>query len=283
MEFWLNKDGEKDGPILDFELRSRIRAGEVKKEQKIWYSDLDEWTPIGEVEIFANEFAPEVVTEENVEEYLGKLEREEPKAVTPPPVPVELHLWRRFGGRWFDYLVYLMTFFLLVLGLDLDLLALWENPYFAFVFILPWLFLETVALHYWGTTPGKWLVGLQVRGPDGNRLTPGSSFLRTMRVMILGMGFGQIFLREICHLVALWFAVKKRIVMWDTAAGIRLVRTPESAVKWIVFGLGLFLALLINAGSMFTLSYENMSSEEREKFHQDLDRAMAPLQEVQSR
>ncbi|GHC67702.1 RDD family protein [Roseibacillus persicicus] len=283
MEFWLSKEGEKDGPILDFELRSRIRAGEVEKDQKVWYSDLDEWTPIGEVELFANEFTPQVVTDENVGEYLEKLEQEDHQTVTPPPVPAELHLWRRFGGRWFDYLVYLMIFFLLVLGLDLDLLALWENPYFAFVFILPWLFLETVALHYWGTTPGKWLVGLKVRGPEGNKLSPGASFLRTMRVMILGMGFGQVFLREVCHLVALWFAVKKRIVMWDTAAGIRLVRTHDSTPRWTAFGLGLLLALLVNAGSMFTLSYENMSPQEREEFHRDLDQALAPLQEMQSR
>ena len=29
MEFWLIIEGEKEGPILDFELRSRIRAGDV--------------------------------------------------------------------------------------------------------------------------------------------------------------------------------------------------------------------------------------------------------------
>lgn len=283
MEFWLINDGEKEGPILDFELRSRIRAGDVSEDQKVWYTELDGWTPIGEVELFANEFTPQIVTEENVESYLEKLEASEPHPVTPPPVPVELHLWRRFAGRWFDYLSYMLVFFLLVLTLDLDFLALGSNPYFAFVLILPWLFLETVALHYWGTTPGKWLVGLKVRGPNGEKLTPGLSFLRTMRVMILGMGFGQIFLREICHLVALWFAVKKKVVMWDTPAGIRLIRSPDSAAKWVTFGLSLLCVLLFNLSALFVISYENMSPDERDKFHQDLNKAMAPLQQPRTR
>ena len=38
MEFWLIIEGEKEGPILDFELRSRIRNGEVSAEQKVWHS-----------------------------------------------------------------------------------------------------------------------------------------------------------------------------------------------------------------------------------------------------
>ena len=78
MEFWVVKEGEKEGPMLDFDLRSRIRSGEVKAEQKVWYSDLQEWTPIGEVELFASEFEVTTVTEENVEGYLSKLDEEEP-------------------------------------------------------------------------------------------------------------------------------------------------------------------------------------------------------------
>ena len=80
----------------------------------IWYSDLEEWTPIGEVELFASEFSVTTVTEENVEGYLAQLDEEEAAVPKPPPIPTELHIWRRFGARWFDYMAYMSVFLILV-------------------------------------------------------------------------------------------------------------------------------------------------------------------------
>lgn len=276
MEFWLIKDGEKEGPILDFELRSRIRSGEVMTEQKVWYADLDGWKPIGEVELFANEFKNEVVDEENVSSYLEGLESEEAPLKTPPPIPVEIHLWRRFGARYFDYLGYMMVFFLTVVVFDLELQAMGENPWFPFVLVLPLLFIETTLLTYWGTTPGKWLTGLTVRGPDERKLTGGAAFLRTMRVMILGMGFGQPILREICNLIALWFAVKKKVVIWDTSVGIRLRRLPDTTSKWVAFGLGLCAFLLVIYTALYQIGLSEMTPQELEDLEVKIEQLLQP-------
>ena len=278
MEFWIVSKGEKEGPMLDFDLRSRIRSGEVKAEQKVWYSDLEEWTPIGEVELFANEFEVTTVTEENVEGYLAKLDKEEAVTPTPPPVPTELHLWRRFGARWFDYMAYMAVFFVLVLVFSLDFIGMRQSMLFPFVFVLPWIFLEAVSLHFWGTTPGKWLAGLQVRGPTREKLTAGASMLRTMRVMILGMGFGQPILREICQGLAFWFATKKKVVLWDTPVGSRLERLPDTPLKWVGFGVGMVVFLTIIMVAFYQIELSQMSPEELQERNERIQQILAPQQ-----
>lgn len=274
MEFWIVSDGEKEGPFLDFDLRTRIREGEVQRDQKVWHADLDGWTPIGELELFANEFKDEVkvVTGENVEDYLADLDEEEATTPSPPPVPAELHIARRFGARWFDYLAYMALFFVWVALAGVDLKGLQQRPLFPLILVLPWIFLEAAALHFWGTTPGKWLTGLQVRGPEGNKLAPGAAFLRTVRVMILGMGFTQIILREICQAVALWFAVKKKVVLWDTSVGNRLETAAESPRKWVAFGVGMLLSLILLTSSAYHVGLSQMTDEERAEYEEMQDK-----------
>ena len=255
--------------MLDFDLRSRIRSGEVQSHHKLWFTELEEWTPIGEVALFANEFEVEGVKidGENVEGYLAELEEElesrESTPPTPPPLPPDLHLWRRFGGRWFDYLGYMAVFFVWIAWTGADLKALHQRALFPVVLILPWMFLEAASLHYWGTTPGKWLVGLRVRDASSRKLSPGMALFRTMRVMILGMGFGQVFLREFCHLVALWFAVKRKVVLWDASMGIRLERAPESPQKWIAFGVGILMFISVSMAAGLKIAEVNPSPEEK--------------------
>ena len=276
MEFWVVREGEKEGPMLDFDLRSRIRSGEVTATQKVWYSDLEEWTPIGEVELFASEFAVTTVTEDNVEGYLSQLEEEEPAMPKPPPVPTELHIWRRFGARWFDYMAYMAAFFTLVSVLSLDLIGLQQKVLFPFVFVLPWIFLEAASLHFWGTTPGKWLAGLKVRGPNQQKLTAGASMLRTMRVMILGMGFAQPILREICQALAFWFATKKKVVLWDTPVGIRLERLQDTPQKWVAFGVGMAVFLAIMMAAAYQIGLSQMSPEELKEMEEKIERILTP-------
>lgn len=262
--------------MLDFDLRSRIREGEVTAEQKIWYSDLEEWTPIGEVELFVNEFVVTTVTEENVEGYLSKLDEEERAMAKPPPIPTELHIWRRFGARWFDYLAYMAVFFTLVSVMNLDLIGLQQKALFPFVLVLPWIFLEAASLHFWGTTPGKWLSGLKVRGPDQQRLSAGASMLRTMRVMILGMGFAQPILREICQALAFWFATKKKVVLWDTPVGTRLERIKDVPQKWVAFGVGMAIFLMIIMAAAYQIGLSQMSPEDLKEMEEKIERILMP-------
>lgn len=289
MEIWLIEDGKKTGPYIDFEVRSRIHAGEVDEECKVWYLDLDAWTPLGECDLFANEFKKEIeiekVTAENVEAYTAKLEKELGKQLTPlegsttspdsedsetapPALPAKLHLWRRFAGRWFDFFLYSLLLTAVIVWSGANILELRTNSLFAFISILPWFFLESLSTSVWGTTPGKWLVGLQVRSAKGAKLTAGQAILRTMRVIILGMGFGQGILVVICHGIAAWLGFKRNIVLWDTPVGTQVQLSDPKPGKWIAFGGGFLLIILLTGSLMIPyfseMDIDHLSPEEKE-------------------
>ena len=49
MQYWLIEDGEKKGPLEDYEVRDMIRKGKVTGESKIWHEGADGWVSASEV------------------------------------------------------------------------------------------------------------------------------------------------------------------------------------------------------------------------------------------
>ena len=118
--------------------------------------------------------------------------------------------WRRYLARILDLSIYNLLW-LLVLGPLLredplsrtflqDLLDTWVS-------YLIMLFIEPLFLHFWGTTPGKWLLGLKVDDGCGGKLTYLAGLKRTWGVVLRGMGLGI----PIYSLVRLW--ISRRIVI----------------------------------------------------------------------
>lgn len=48
--------------------------------------------------------------------------------------------------------------------------------------------LEAMMLYLWGTTPGKWLMGMRLEDPNGGKLSFSSAFIRTWHVTFAGLG-----------------------------------------------------------------------------------------------
>lgn len=94
-------------------------------------------------------------------------------------------IWRRIFARILDLLLYtcLISFLLCMVFHPLaegTMHVLMVSLLFSW---LPMLWLEPIFLHYFGTTPCKWLLGLQVRNIDGNRLTIDEAKNRTKQVL----------------------------------------------------------------------------------------------------
>ena len=101
--------------------------------------------------------------------------------------------WRRFFARHFDLLLYsilwiLLGFVLLGQGPSSDAGAAW-NAMTGFVALIFMLLLEPLFLSTWGTTPGKWLLGLHVRNNTGSKLTYSEGLYRTVQALWYGAGF----------------------------------------------------------------------------------------------
>lgn len=130
----------------------------------------------------------------DAQRYLDDLER---GPVKPLPVPVEDAIpkvrspWRRFFARSFDFAVYdlLWTIFLiLVCNVNLSGRSVWGNILDTCVVLLLTFLLEPALLALFGTTPGKWLLGLGVTADGERRLTYVEGLSRIWTVLWCGLG-----------------------------------------------------------------------------------------------
>ena len=157
--------------------------------------------------------------------------------------------WRRFFARNVDAGLY---------GLLWAMLSQWVfriNPenFIQFMAVLAWstacvyagwlltFVFEPVMLHYWGTTPGKWIFGLSVRDEDGNKLSIRTAYARLWGVFVYGN----------CYALPLfdWYfnykcyrACKEEELSWDLENGCSIV-VREREVRW--YRVALYLLVLV--------------------------------------
>ncbi|NIP97030.1 MAG: DUF4339 domain-containing protein, partial [Akkermansiaceae bacterium] len=136
MQIWIVEDGERKGPFETYEVRERIEGGQLSGEELSWHKDQDEWVPLKQLDVFRSEF------EESVE-----------VAVAPRSLPSRPRPFLRFWARWFDIFLYLLLVYSLLLVTGQDLAQAVSSPRFRYLYFLPFLILEAVAVHLYKTTP----------------------------------------------------------------------------------------------------------------------------------
>ena len=129
--------------------------------------------------------------------WLESLTAAEPAAIVTVPSTDTYHKvtapWLRLFARLLDDYFYTTLWFifgLLVIHKSpaTDTGAGWSAVAGVLSIILM-VFVEPLFLSTWGTTPGKWLLGLSVRNNTGQKLSYGEGFYRTVQAMWYGFGF----------------------------------------------------------------------------------------------
>lgn len=216
MEIWLIVNGKRSGPYPDYEIRGRIEHGEIEAEEKVWHEGLEEWTPVGELELFRKSFGdrkPDAAPPALPAEYLEKLEKETGQ---PKPNP---QLARRFWARWMDLMGYSSLWWLGMYFSGRDIASTMGNPWLLLTMYLPWFVIEAWLIQRFGRTPGKCLMGLRVVNEDGSALELKPAIWRSLRVMVTGIGFGWGLLSVLCQALS-WFTTKRiGKPIWDHIGG----------------------------------------------------------------
>lgn len=221
MDVWIIENGEKAGPFHDFDIRRRIEDGELPGATPAWHDGLAAWTTLKDMPVFAREFDQRPAT----------LEEPEPSApppprTSPPPLPQRPVLIRRFWARWLDLYVFAAFWWLGMWAGGRDIHAALVSPWFFLLHYVPWFVIESVLLHRFGFTPGKWLLGLRVVNDDGSLLTLAQAVRRSIRVFFLGLGLGFPGLTLVCQLMAYYTGTRFGRTLWDNVAGHRVISTP---------------------------------------------------------
>ena len=240
MDIWIIQNGEKIGPIHDFEIRKRIETGELSAATPAWHDGLPGWKPLVEISLFAREY--DRLSEGRPLPAVAAADPEA-SAPTPPPLPATPFLPRRFWARWFDLYLFAGVWWLAMWASGRDIEATLNNPWGILLQYVPWFALEAFLLHRFATTPGKWLLGLTVVNDDGSRLDLADATRRSARVLFIGLGFGWSVLSLVCQLMA--FITTRRLgrPLWDQAGGHRVLVAPLQPLRIVAFVLLLFAGL----------------------------------------
>jgi uncharacterized RDD family membrane protein YckC len=243
MDIWIIRDGEKIGPIHDFEVRQKIEAGELPSNTPAWHEGLGAWRPLGEIDLFSREFESPITAVPVAE---PDLPRESPK---PPPLPPQTFYVRRFWARWLDLYLYSGLWWLGMWAVGQDIEATIRNPWVLFVRYVPWFVIEILLLQHLGTTPGKWLLGIRVTNKDGSRMNLTESMHRALRVMFAGVGFGWELLSVFCQALSVFTAKNLGNTLWDHAGGHQVVVTPLKPLRVVslicLFAFAFVLQILV--------------------------------------
>ena len=149
------------------------------------------------------------------------------------------HPWRRLFARTVDICTAcLVLFMLLIFAFSATMpeqaagfAKAIENPIIASVVLyLIWLPAEALLLSLFGTTPAKWLFGIQVAHPGGNLLSFAAALNRSFLVFVQGVGFGIPFVALFTQLFAYRRLTKTSTTLWDTSTTAVVLHK-----KWGVF------------------------------------------------
>lgn len=114
----------------------------------------------------------------------------------------EPHPWRRYFARGIDLaLVGLPVSFVqyVLLHRNYTTVSRWEDIICALIGWGLLLLLEPLLLARFGTTAGKWCMGITVTRPDGGRLSYGEALERTAAVWLYGAGLGISIVELVCN------------------------------------------------------------------------------------
>ena len=223
MDIWIIRDGEKIGPIHDFEVRRKIEDGELPAATPAWHEGLAAWKPLVEIDLFTREFELAAAPPEPFPPVPEN--PPDPQHPAPPPPPRTFY-HRRFWARWFDLSLYSGVWWLGMWAAGQDIGAALANLWVMLLQFVPWFVLETLLIHHLATTPGKWLLGLRVANNDGSRLDLAAATRRSLRVMFTGIGFGWGPLALFCQALSLFTAKRLGTTLWDHAGGHRVTAGP---------------------------------------------------------
>lgn len=249
MEIWLIKDGEKIGPFPEYEIRGRIQKGELKADDPLWHDGLAAWTKAVEIELFRKEFdevfppqEPPPLPAEYLERAKTAKAGESGSAQRAPEVKPRAYVARRFWARWMDLMAYSAIWWLGMYYSGRDIAAIILNPWMLLSLYLPWFLVEAWLIHSFGTTPGKWLLGLKVRNEDDSLLSLKSAIWRSVRVLVSGIGFGWQLLSPLCQGMS-WFTTRRiGKPIWDYLGGHKVVAASLNPFK-----IGILIIVFVTA------------------------------------
>lgn len=251
--YWI-AGNKKCGPATVPDVISLVQMGELTPDTKGWHAGCEQWMPLRELPALVD-FMQEKPAETPAEDLppvpgLEAGAEERPAGVPANAVRVYLPTpASRMVARFADMALYMALIFgvIYVRGIPFDSALLPSSPLVWLGFIA----LETVFVHYLGTTPGKALLGIQIRCVGEGQMGFGRSLSRACLAFIGGMGMMVSFLPLFMMGYSWWQLRSRGITMWDARSStLPLMFKPASALRQFLAVVVIFLCFNLTSFCM---------------------------------
>lgn len=241
--YWI-ADKKKCGPATVPDVISLVQMGELSPDTKGWHAGCEQWMPLRELPALADFLQekpePEPVPAEDLPAVPSAGTEEEPRPAGVPENAVRVYLpspAARMLARFVDMALYMALVFgvIYVRQIPFAPSLLPSSPLVWIGFVL----LEAGLLSYLGTTPGKALLGIQVRCVGEGEMSIGRTLSRSCLVFIGGVGM-MVSLLPLFMMGYSWWTLRSRgITMWDARCStLPLMMKPMSPLR-------MFLAVVV--------------------------------------
>ncbi|MCX6722861.1 MAG: RDD family protein [Candidatus Staskawiczbacteria bacterium] len=130
------------------------------------------------------------------------------------------HPWLRYWARSLD--VFIGGFGLgIILAFTYPSIADVPSMVLSMIVLFVWVFIEAALLSSWGTTPGKWLLRIKIKGPK-DKIDFSSALNRSFNVWYKGFGFGIPIVYLFTLISSYKHLTKEGITPWDQDGGFTL-------------------------------------------------------------
>ena len=229
--YWI-ADKKKCGPATVPDVLSLVQMGELTPETRGWHAGCGQWMPLRELPALAD-FLQEKQEEEALPEVPGETGTPSPGV---PEGAVRVYLPSpavRLLARLVDMALYLALVYgvIFVRQIPFEAMLLPSSPLLWIAFVA----LEAGLVSSLGTTPGKALLGIQVRRVNSGPMTLGCALSRASMVFICGMGM-MVSLLPLFMMGYSWWILRSRgISLWDArCATLPLMLKPASVARQIL-------------------------------------------------
>lgn len=210
-KIWHYDSGNRPrGPYTESEIAGRIAEGEVTGRTLVWTPPMEDWLPAAAIEPFKAHFT-----------------RGEP-VLDDPTVPAgpgfvyvsQMQPWARYFARHLDYatsifvavVVSMLTFSSVH---EIVLMTVGQMIVAGVVLTFVWAFVEAALVSTYGTTPGKYLLGIHVADSEGLKPGLAQSLRRSLAVWAMGVGMALPIVGLVTQFLG-WRALKRHgVAPWD--------------------------------------------------------------------
>ena len=141
--------------------------------------------------------------------------------------------WIRFWARYLDIII-----FSFASGIFLEIFApslLNSSEFFLTILILfVWIFVEATLLSSWGTTPGKWLLRVNLNGSGGGKMDFSGVLNRSFAVWFRGLGLGIPIVSFFTLISAHNYLKKENATSWDRDGNFTVSHGKVGIIRSIV-------------------------------------------------